>query len=472
VSGLRKLVGDGRLETRSGGYLLRVEPGELDLERFEALVVEAGTVPASAARKLLTEALSLWRGEPLLDLGSSEFGRVEIARLDAERLEAIQERIEAELRLGLHGELIPELQRLAVAHPDRERLRGQLMLALYRSGRQTEALESYRVHRQALVRELGLEPGRPLQQLEQQILRQDPTLDPPAAPLSIRPDHRRLVRVMGAAVGLAAAAAVAFFMVGGNAGTAATAVIANSVAAIDPHSNRVIADIQVGGGPSWIAAGAGSVWVLNERDQTISQIDPRRHRLVRTFAVSAATPFALTVAEGSLWVADGRSKSLLRLDPQGVVVERTPLFSRRFLRLIKHTQGIGGSIWLALGPTNGVERFDPTTGAHTLVNIGSSATTLSAVAVGGGSVWAADIGTNQLWQIDPGQAAAIRAIPVGQDPLGVAFGAGSVWVANAADGTVSRIDPQQGKATATISLGQTTPSQLALANGLIWTTVG
>jgi DNA-binding SARP family transcriptional activator len=124
LSGLRKLVGDGRLETRSGGYLLRVEPGELDLERFEALAVEAGTVPAATARKLLTEALSLWRGEPLLDLGSSEFGRVEIARLEAERLDAIQERIEAELRLGLHRELIPELQRLAAAHPDRERLRG------------------------------------------------------------------------------------------------------------------------------------------------------------------------------------------------------------------------------------------------------------------------------------------------------------------------------------------------------------
>ena len=264
---------------------------------------------------------------------------------------------------------------------------------------------------------------------------------------------------------------MAFFVIGGNAGTSATVVIANSVAAIDPHSNRVIADIQVGGGPSWIAAGAGSVWVLNERDQTISQIDPRTHRLVRTFAVSAATPFALTVAEGSLWVADARSKSVLRLDAQGVVVERTPLFSRRFWRLIKHTQGIGGSVWLAEGSTNGVARVDPTTGTHTLVNIGSSATTLSAVAVGGGSVWAADIGTNQLWQIDPGQAAAIRAIPVGQDPLGVAFGAGSVWVANAADGTVSRIDPQQGKATATISLGQTTPSRLALANGLIWATV-
>jgi DNA-binding beta-propeller fold protein YncE len=177
------------------------------------------------------------------------------------------------------------------------------------------------------------------------------------------------------------------------------------------------------------------------------------------------------VAEGSLWVADGRSKSLLRLDAQGVVVERTPLFSRRFLRLIKHTQEIGGSVWLALSGTNGMARFDPTTGTHTLVNLGSSATTLSAVAVGGGSVWAADIGTNQLWQIDPAQATAIRAIPVGQDPLGVAFGGGSVWVANAADGTVSRIDPQQGRATATISPGQTTPSQLALADGLIWTTV-
>jgi streptogramin lyase len=181
--------------------------------------------------------------------------------------------------------------------------------------------------------------------------------------------------------------------------------------------------------------------VLNERDNTISQIDPRQHTLVHTFAIAAATPFALIVAEGSLWVADNQSGKLLRLDSQGVVVERIPIFSARTMHLAEHTQGIGGSVWAVLDPTNGVERFDPATGVHTLVSVGSSASVIGAVAVGEGSVWATDFGTNQLWQIDPVQASPIRGIPVGQDPMGVAFGAGSVWVANAADGTVSRIDP-------------------------------
>jgi len=160
---------------------------------------------------------------------------------------------------------------------------------------------------------------------------------------------------------------------------------------------------------------------------------------------------------------------MLRLDEQGVVVERRRLNDRNVARLTRHTRQIGGSLWL---PWNGhLARLDPTTGTHTLLSVGSSATMISAVAVSAGSVRATDLGTSQLWQIDPVPAAPIRAIPVGQDPMGVAFGAGSVWVANAADGTISRIDPQQGKPTATISLGPTTPAQLALGHGLVWITV-
>jgi YVTN family beta-propeller protein len=288
------------------------------------------------------------------------------------------------------------------------------MLALYRSGRQTEALESHRVHRQALVRELGLEPGRPLQQLEQQILRQDPTLDPPEAALGTRQHRRRLTLVAGAAVGLAAAV----FVVGGNAGASATAVLANSVAAIDPHTNRVVADVQVGGGPSWIAAGAGSVWVLNERDQTISQIDARQRGLVRTFSIGAI-PAAIGVVDGALWVAGaGRSGSLLRLDPQGVVVEQIPMTDRNVARLARRTQlEIGGSVWLSSNLDNDLARVNPITGTHTLVSVGSSATIINGVAVGGGSVWVTDRGSNQLWQIDPITPTRSGPSPSGRPPL-------------------------------------------------------
>src|SRR5439155_19780875 len=132
-----------------------------------------------AASSLLREALALWRGPPLAEFGYEPFAQVEIARLEDLRLAALEERIEADLARGRHAEVIGELEGLIVEHPLRERLRGQLMLALYRAGRQAEALEAYQRARRVLVEELGIEPGRTLRELEGAILRQDPLLDPP-----------------------------------------------------------------------------------------------------------------------------------------------------------------------------------------------------------------------------------------------------------------------------------------------------
>ncbi len=177
VSQLRKILGTDRLETRSPGYVLRVDPGELDLHVFEELQrVAAERAPAEAAAAL-REALTLWRGPPLADFLSSRFAQTEIARLDEIRLRAVEDRIEAELELGAHRALVGEIDALVGEHPLRERLRGQLMLALYRSGRQADALDSYQQGRDVLVDELGIEPGRPLRELQRQMLRQDPALD-------------------------------------------------------------------------------------------------------------------------------------------------------------------------------------------------------------------------------------------------------------------------------------------------------
>ena len=182
VARLRKALGDGRLVTHERGYELIVEPGELDADRFDELVRAAsGATPDQAAARL-REALALFRGEPLADLQLEPWAQGEIARLEERRLAALEARIDADLALGRQRELVPELEELVAEQPFREHLLEQLVLALYRSGRQADALDAYRRGATRLRGELGLEPGRPLQELEKRILRQDPALDSPRAP--------------------------------------------------------------------------------------------------------------------------------------------------------------------------------------------------------------------------------------------------------------------------------------------------
>ncbi len=186
VSRLRKALsvedhGESLLVTQPPGYLLRVEADELDLDRFERLVGEGqealrrGDPERAAAR--LREALALWRGRPLADLEFEPFARLEVERLEELRLTALEDRIEAELALGGHAALVGELETLIAEHPLRERMRSQLMLALYRSGRQAEALEAYDSARTLLVEQLGLEPSPALAELQQAILRQEGALE-------------------------------------------------------------------------------------------------------------------------------------------------------------------------------------------------------------------------------------------------------------------------------------------------------
>jgi DNA-binding SARP family transcriptional activator len=170
VSQLRKLLGPDRIVRRPPGYAIRVEPDELDLTRFEQLLEQGGSEP-------VREALALWRGPALADFAYEEFAQAEAARLDELRLAALEQRIDADLALGGHAELVGEVEKLVAHHPLREKLRGQLMLALYRSGRQAEALGAYKAMRRALVDELGIEPSPALQELERAMLRQDPALD-------------------------------------------------------------------------------------------------------------------------------------------------------------------------------------------------------------------------------------------------------------------------------------------------------
>jgi DNA-binding SARP family transcriptional activator/tetratricopeptide (TPR) repeat protein len=175
---LRKVLGREMLQTRAPGYALVLAPDALDRRRFESLVADARAEEPAKAAVLLREALALFRGRPLAEFAHERFAEIEVARIEELRLEALEERIEVDLALGRHTAVVGEVEALVAEEPLRERPRAQLMVALYRCGRQAEALATYREGRRVLVEELGIEPGRRLQQLEQAVLRHDPALEP------------------------------------------------------------------------------------------------------------------------------------------------------------------------------------------------------------------------------------------------------------------------------------------------------
>ena len=208
VSALRKSLGSELVVTRAPGYVLEAEAGASDLGRFELLVESTRSADAADRARTLREALSLWRGDALAEFGGEPFGPREARRLEEVRLNALEERIQADLELGRHAALVPELEALVGQYPLRERLRGHLMLVLYRSGRQGDALQAYHDARRTLDEELGIDPSPVLQELHRSILRQEAGLgSETGAPLE--PDHYadvvrgllagRLVLVVGTA---------------------------------------------------------------------------------------------------------------------------------------------------------------------------------------------------------------------------------------------------------------------------------
>jgi DNA-binding SARP family transcriptional activator len=313
VSQLRKELGEGIVLTRDGGYVL--DPGaiELDLADFERLAAQGradldrGDV--RAADEKFTAALALWRGDALPEFAYDEFAQIDIARLEELRLSTLEDRFDAELALGRHGRVTGELESLVRDHPLRERLQGQLMLALYRAGRQADALEAYQRARRALD-EVGLQPGRALQQLQRGILEQDDALDFPhgAGAMLLRAVTRRGPVLLAGGLALLAAAVVAALVVRGGGSGGGPPVVPNSVAALDPRTGAVVADVRVGRTPSSIGVGRGAVWVLNADDQTVSKIDPGGPRLVSTFATGGQLT-DLGAGRDGIWVGTGESIS-------------------------------------------------------------------------------------------------------------------------------------------------------------------
>jgi DNA-binding SARP family transcriptional activator len=270
VSRLRRALAPGDVvQTRPGGYLVAADADSLDLPRFEQLGARGRSLlaaaNAAAAREALVEALALWRGAPLAEFAWEPFARAEIARLDELRAGVLEARVEADLALGTDAALVPELEALVARYPLREGLREQLMHALYRSGRQAEALQAYRDARTTLVEELGIEPGRKLQELEQAILRQDPSLD--LGTLQARLGRRAAGAFVGrdsevdelsAALADAGAGRGRLFLVSGESGLGKTR-LADEVA-----SRAKEAGLQVLWGRSTKAAGAPAYWLWSQ----------------------------------------------------------------------------------------------------------------------------------------------------------------------------------------------------------------
>jgi YVTN family beta-propeller protein len=484
VSRLRRaLASDGyggaRLVTVPPGYVLRLTPDQLDLACFERLAadgqraLDAGEPEVAAAK--LRQAEALWRGRPLADVEFEPFARAYVERLEQLGIATTEQRVEAELALGRNQQLIPELQALVTGHPLRERLRGQLMLALYRSGRQAEALAVYREGRVLLHEELGLDPGPQLQELERAVLRQDPALAaPPARPPGGPPAARAspitpaqatsAPRHWLALTGLAVAATLLIalglmWVMRGPHGTRAL-VEGNAVVAVDTGSGLPAAPIMLRARPAAAAYGAGSVWVTMPDAAAVLRVDPASRAIGQTVAVGGG-PDAVAAGAGAVWVANYLDGTISRIDPQTDTVVQTI--------------GVGSGpsavavgthiVWVANTLGSSVSRVAAGTGAVlSTTPIGARP---AALAIGSGAVWVASESDDRVLRLDPATGKVQAAIPVGTGPTAITVSGGAVWVANRLDGTISRIDSRRGVVTATIAVGDG-PSGIASVAHSLW----
>jgi DNA-binding SARP family transcriptional activator/ABC-type transport system substrate-binding protein len=459
VSRLRRVLpGDGdhaRLVTQPPGYRLRVEAGELDLERFETLLEQARTARAAGdferARTALREALSLFRGAPLEDLVHAPFAQAEIGRLEELRLGALEQRLEADLAVGRHDEVVGELESLAARHPFREVLWGQLMLALYRAGRQGEALLAFDHARRTLAEELGADLGPSLKNLHQQILQQDPSLEhtasrsavatagapgkpapradeahlapagpklprtaPPSTPPAAgegrprrrsRPAPRAVAVAVGLGILVAALAVLVPRLVEEDAGDATYSA---GTVLIDLESGENIASIPRSRLPvaAYPIFAGGHFWVNNWSPNAYVEIDPKRGAILNEITppardpsvskdFSTVTPFA--VQGHTLWVNSG--DDLVKMD-------------------------------IALGKE--VDRFE-------LDDLGQGAGVAEGVAAGANSVWVSrSVGRGQILRLDPETGRPEHVWDNVTPYLNLAYRDGSLWVAD--EHGIARID--------------------------------
>lgn len=526
VSRLRKALPEGSslVVTQAPGYLLRVEPRQLDLERFREGVREGraaleSDVPADAAARLRA-ALDLWRGRPLADLEGESFAHEATLRLEDEWLDALGARVDADLGLGRHAELVPELRALVRANPLREGFREQLMLALYRSGRQAEALEAYTDTRRQLNDELGLEPGPGLQRLQQRILVQDPALDfRPGAPRGADPPRRRWGALVVVAAAAASAAIVAATVLASEGGGPTTDADAGALLELDAVAGTRGTQIPVGRTPTAVAVGEGAIWLLDADARTVSRFDPD-DRTISTFA-TGATPTDIAVGAGGVWVGNGTrlsaaqfigpvATSVARIDPTSRT-ERAevalPRAGGALSNLVEnHLAATDEALWAvapdfslvridaasseitavfrtfpvqavaagqagvwALGTDGTVAHLDSRTGkvrAQTRV----PATTVGGIGVGADAAWVTSPSDGTLWRVAARGKPTLGSIEVGAGAADVSVGADHVWVANPLAGTLTQVSIENAAVARTIAVGGV-PRSITVAADRVWVTL-
>ncbi|HYS33127.1 MAG TPA: BTAD domain-containing putative transcriptional regulator [Streptosporangiaceae bacterium] len=477
VSRLRKALepaaGGQVVLTRPGAYVLQAEPERIDARRFERLAAEGRRALAAgephAAATALRAALALWRGAPFTDVRQDQFAQPEAARLEELRATATEDRMEAELALGRHADVLGELATLVKASPLRERLATLLMIALYRSGRQPDALAVYHSARGVLVAEFGIEPGPELRRVERAILEQASWLDPPAAASADRQPaaaawpawpasgpRRRLV-LAAAAAGLAVAVTIAV-VVGPAGGGRRSAALAgpNTVGVIDAGTRALGAVVAGVGRPGGVADGAGSAWITDTSDDMLLRANVGG-RVLDRIPVGPG-PAGVVVGGGEVWVANQLDGTVSEVNPASGTVVAT-------IRVGNGSAAIAaafGSVWVANVTDGTISRIDAASGqVSATIPLGSAP---AGLASGSRGIWAAT-SAGRLVRIDPRAGRISASFAAGSDPAGVAAGGGSVWVAGSG-GTVRRLDPRTGRGTL-IRLGGALAG-IAYGNGALW----
>ena len=475
VSHLRKSLGRGVLETHGRGYLLAVSPDRVDIDRFEALVADGRAALAAGeprrAADLLSMALGIWRGPALAEFAYEPFARRDIDRLEEARLGALEDRIDAELALGQHRSVIGELERLVGEHPLRERPCELLMLALYRAGRQAEALRVYLSAHARLDQELGLEPGPKLRELQDMILRHDARLlapSPPpgtAAERSARgsPDaRRRSGRVISLVSVISAGLVIALIALLGERGrsVAIAGQLRTAALGVFSPSGQPRAAVALAAVPSGITAGFGAVWTTSYDEGTLLRIDPGESAVVQTVRVGTGAT-GVVVDAGDVWVADALDNRVIRVDGgtdqvvQRIAVGATP----------GDLAAGAGALWVADTGGGTVTRVDPLSGAT--LGVSRVGPAPSGIAVGDGAAWVALGGSSEVARLNLRTGRLEQLIRVGSGPSAVAVGRGGVWVANQLDATVSLISPATDRVVLTRAVTGA-PTALAAVGAAVW----
>jgi YVTN family beta-propeller protein len=514
VSRLRRLLGDGRLETQAPGYRLRVAPEELDSARFERHVND----------ERFEEALALWRGPALADFASEPFAQPEAARLEELRMRALEERIERELGRGRHLELLGELEALSAEYPLRERFRAQLMLALYRAGRQAEALHVYRRARKTLVDELGIEPGAELQLLERAILTHDPSLiegaEPtervaaagePAVPAGTVTflftdieDSTRLVRDLGDDYADVLAAhnrllGETFAAYGGHevdrqgdalfaafprARDALTAAVAAQRAIAETHWPRGVAvRIRIGihtGEPAIAKTGYHGLDVV--RAARISAAAHGGQILVSSVTASLladGAPAGVTLQDLGEYRLRGldRPERVFQVVAEGLPTafpalrtareEKLPIAGREDELATAATEA------LRLAAPPGRRAFRGRFG-RVAAPVAGAALVVAAAAVGlfivvrpDSSVALTGLSAHSVGLINPREDRLVAEVPLGRSVRHVALGGDTVWVAKLAEQIVLSVDPEKRRVVASFGIGEA-PTGIAVVDEAVW----